>query len=54
MANGKAMGPEQLPAELLKSGLFDSPHETLFTFHGIIVAVWMTGEVPAGVERRNH
>ena len=46
MANGKAMGPDELPAELLKLGLSDSSHEILLAFHGIVVAVWMTGEVP--------
>ena len=46
MANGKAMGPDELPAELLKLGLSDSSHEILLAFHDIIVAVWMTGEVP--------
>ena len=46
MANGKAMGPDELSAELLKLGLSDSYHEILLAFHGIIVAVWMTGEVP--------
>ena len=46
MANCKAMGPDELPAELLKLGLSDSSHEILLAFHDIIVAVWMTGEVP--------
>ena len=46
MANGKAMGPDELPVELLKLGLSDSSHEILLPFHEIIVAVWMTGEVP--------
>ena len=46
MANGKAMGPDELPAELLKLGLSDSSYEILLAFHDIIVAVWMTGEVP--------
>ena len=46
MSNGKAMGPDELPAELLKLALSDSSHEILLTFHGIIVTVWMTGEVP--------
>ena len=46
MANGKAMGPDELPAELLKLGLSDNFHEILLAFHGIIMAVWMTGEVP--------
>ena len=45
MANGKAMGLDELPAELLKLGLSDSSHEILLAFHDIIVAVWMTGEV---------
>ena len=46
MANDKAMGPDELPVELLKLGLSDSSHEILLPFHEIIVAVWMTGEVP--------
>ena len=46
MANDKAMGPDELPAELLKLGLSDSSHEILLAFHDIIVAVWMTMEVP--------
>ena len=46
MANDKAMGPDELPVELLKLGLSDSSHEILLAFHDIIVAVWMTGEVP--------
>ena len=46
MANGKAMRPDELPAELLKLGLSDSSLEILLAFHDIIVAVWMTGEVP--------
>ena len=46
MANGKAMGPDELPAKLLKLGLSDSSHKILLAFHDIIVAVWMTGEVP--------
>ena len=39
IANGKAMGPGELPAELLKLGLSDSSHESLLAFHNIIVAV---------------
>ena len=39
MANGKAMGPDELPAELLKLGLSDSSPEILLAFHDIIVAV---------------
>ena len=46
MVNGKAMGPDELPAELLKLVLSDSSHEILLAFHDIIVDVWMTGEVP--------
>ena len=46
MANGKAMGPDELPAELLKLGFSNSSHEILLAFHSIIVAVRMTGEVP--------
>ena len=45
VVNGKAMEPDELPAELLKLGLSDSSHEILLSFHGIIVAVWMMGEV---------
>ena len=45
MANGKAMGPDELPAEVLKLVLSDSSHEILLAFH-IIGAVWMTREVP--------
>ena len=39
MANGKAMEPDELPAELLKLGLSDSSHKVLLEFCGIIVAV---------------
>ena len=46
LTNGKTMGPDELPVELLELGLSGSSHEILFAFHGIIVAVWMTGEVP--------
>ena len=46
MVNGKAVGPDELPAELLKLVLSDSSHEILLAFHDIIVDVWMTGEVP--------
>ena len=46
IANDKAMGPDELPVELLKLGLSDIAHEILLAFHGIIVAVWMTGQVP--------
>ena len=50
MVNGKAMGldklSDELPVELLKVGFSDSSHESLLAFHGIIVALWMTGEIP--------
>ena len=46
MVNGKAMGLDELPAELLKLELPDSSHKILLVFHGPIVAVWMTEEVP--------
>ena len=39
MTNGKAMGPNELSAELLKLGLSDRTHEILLAFHDIIVAV---------------
>ena len=45
LANGKAIRLDELLAELLKLGLPDSFHEILLVFHGIIVAVWMMGEV---------
>ena len=46
MANGKAMGPDEVPAELLKLGLSDSSHEILLALHEIIMAVWMTWAIP--------
>ena len=39
MANDKAMGPDELPAGLLKLGLSDSSPEILLAFHDILVAV---------------
>ena len=42
MANEKAVGPDSLPAELLK--LYDP--DILQHFHSIILAVWTEGEVP--------
>ena len=46
IANGKAMGPDELLVEVPKLELSGSSHEILLALHGIIVAVWMTGEVP--------
>ena len=45
MANGKAMGPDELPAELLKLGLSNSSNEILLAIHDITVAVWIAREV---------
>ena len=42
MANGNAMGPNELPVELLKLGRSDSSHEILLALHDIIDAVWIT------------
>ena len=39
MANAKAMGPGNLPAELLKLGVRASSH-LLVAFHGIILRIW--------------
>ena len=39
MANGKAVGPDELPAQLLKIGLSDSSLEILLAFHDITGAV---------------
>ena len=43
IANDKAIEPDELPVEMPKLGLPDSSHEILLTFHGIILAVRMTG-----------
>ena len=45
MANSKAVGPDDLPAEVIKLFL-DGDQGLLYDFHAIIVAVWQTGEVP--------
>ena len=39
MANGKAVGPDKLPAQLLKNGFSDSSPEIWLAFHDIIGAV---------------
>ena len=46
MTNRKVMGLDELPAELLKIGLSKSSHKILLAFHGIIVVVCITGEIP--------
>ena len=45
MANAKAVGPDELPMELLKLGLH---HDTtvLREFHRVITRVWRDGQVP--------
>lgn len=45
MAHRKVVGPDKLPAELMKLFL-DGGQDLLHDFHAIIVAVWQTGEVP--------
>ena len=41
----KAVGPDELPVELLKLGLHHDP--TIFReFHQIIIRVWREGKVP--------
>ena len=42
MPNWKAVGPDSLPAELLK---IDHP-EFIRYFHNLLVNVWRTGDVP--------
>ena len=46
MSNGKATGPDGLPAELLKLGLNGEAPEILYHFHSIVYQVWISGEVP--------
>ena len=46
MANRKAVGPDGLPAELLKVLVDEVELNTLGKFHDIIVAVWRGGGVP--------
>ena len=45
LANGKAMGPDNLPPELLKLADRGS-HEILRAFHGVLLAVWREEKVP--------
>ena len=45
MANAKAMGPDNLPAELLKLGVRASS-PLLIAFHGIIIRIWKERTVP--------
>ena len=46
LANRKAVGPNGLPAELLKVLADEGEFDTLGKFHDIIVAVWRGGGVP--------
>ena len=46
MANRKAVGPDGLPAELLKVLADEGDSDTLGNFYEIIVAVWRGGVVP--------
>ena len=45
MSNGKATGPDGLPAELLKLGLNGEAPEILYHFH-IVSQVWISVEAP--------
>ena len=45
MANAKAVGPDELPVELLKLGINNDP-TVLRVFHGVIKRVWHQREVP--------
>ena len=42
VTNWKAVGPDSLPAEVLKLDY----HEFIRHFHNLLVNVWRTGEVP--------
>ena len=46
LANRKAVGPDGLPAELLKGLADEGEFNTLGNFHDIIFAVWRKGSVP--------
>ena len=45
MANAKAMGPNNLPVELLKPGVRVSSR-LLAAFHGVILRIWQEQTVP--------
>ena len=45
MGNSNAVGPDELPVELLKRGLHHDP-TVLWVFHQIIIRVWREGNVP--------
>ncbi|CAB1101616.1 unnamed protein product [Ectocarpus sp. CCAP 1310/34] len=46
MANRKAVGPDDLPAELIKLFFLDGDQGLLREFHAIVVDMWQTGDVP--------
>ncbi|CAM9417318.1 unnamed protein product [Sphacelaria rigidula] len=46
MSNGKATGPDDIPAEILKLGVNGEASDILYHFHDIVSAVWTSGEVP--------
>ena len=46
LSNGKAVGPDELPAELLKILLDGNDTSGLQRFHAIIVDIWGGGAVP--------
>ena len=46
LANRKAVGPDGLPAELLKALADEEELDTLGNFHDILVAVWRGGGMP--------
>ena len=45
MTNVKAVGPDELPVELLKLGLHHDP-TVLREFHQVVTRVWREGKVP--------
>ena len=55
LANRKAVGPDGLPAEILKLLTDEGELDTLGKFHDIIVAVWKGGnDCGASQEERSH
>ena len=53
MANAKAVGPDGLPAELLKLGL-QQDRTILLEFHRLTTLTWREGKVPQTVGRRGR
>lgn len=46
MANGRATGPDEIPAAFLKFELVGEPLEISLHSHSTIAAVWTSGQVP--------